>query len=126
MPIPDKTHIRINAVAIHCDPTVWGPDALTWRPSRWLSPTTIGMERRLLAWSDGPRVCPGRSFSRTEILAVIMQLFRSHRVEIAPHGGERLVDAKERALAKIAHSVVHLTLQIKHPDSTHLLWNPRV
>ncbi|OJJ95229.1 hypothetical protein ASPACDRAFT_47974 [Aspergillus aculeatus ATCC 16872] len=133
--IPGHTSIRVNSVALHTDPETWGSDAAEWRPSRWVVGSSTGqpgedvynteMERRLIAWSEGPRVCPGKRFSQIEILAVLLQLFRRHRVEIVPQPGETVEEARQRAYARVQQSTMSLTLHIPQPEKVCLRWERR-
>lgn len=36
--VPKGTHVAIGIRAWNRDKTVWGEDALVWRPERWLEP----------------------------------------------------------------------------------------
>ncbi|PYI08043.1 cytochrome P450 [Aspergillus sclerotiicarbonarius CBS 121057] len=140
--IPKKTKVRINSVALHTDPETWGPDSLEWRPSRWISnnppePTShdrpipvdesyrTRMERRLFAWSDGARACPGKKFSQVEIVAVLIQLFRNHRVSIIPRPGQTLEQARMEAYERVQNSVLSLTLHIADPEAVRVRWDIR-
>ncbi|PWY91492.1 cytochrome P450 [Aspergillus sclerotioniger CBS 115572] len=140
--IPKNTKIHINSIALHTDPDTWGPDSLEWRPSRWISddppePTShdgsvlvdesnhASMERKLFAWSDGGRVCPGKKFSQVEIVAVLIQLFRNHRVSIIAQPGQTLEQARMDAYARVQNSVQTLTLLIADPEAVHLWWDKR-
>ncbi|RAK74326.1 cytochrome P450 [Aspergillus fijiensis CBS 313.89] len=126
--IPENTSIRVNSVALHTDPGAWGCDAAEWRPSRWVVGSSTGqpgedvydaeMEQKLIAWSEGPRVCPGKRFSQIEVLAVLLQLFRRHRVEIVAEPGETVEEARERAYARVQQSTMSLTLHIPQPEKT--------
>ncbi|PYH80517.1 cytochrome P450, partial [Aspergillus uvarum CBS 121591] len=133
--IPKHTSIRVNSVALHMNPGTWGRDAAEWRPSRWVLASSTGhpgedvynaeMERRLIAWSKGPRVCPGKRFSQIEILAVLLQLFRRHRLEIVPDPGETVEEARQRAYARVQQSTMSLTLHIPQPEKLCLRWERR-
>jgi Cytochrome P450 len=66
-----------NLQALHTDPQSWGPDSLTWRPSRWLLPAgpdpiagpyhprefAEPAKGSFAPWADGPCVCPGRKLA---------------------------------------------------------------
>ncbi|RAL02169.1 cytochrome P450 [Aspergillus ibericus CBS 121593] len=140
--IPKNTKVRINSVALHTDPDTWGPDSLEWRPNRWISSNPPGptsrdcsipvnesyctsMERRLLAWSEGARVCPGKKFSQVEIVAVLIQLFRNHRVSIIPQPGQTLEQARMNAYDRVQNSVMRLTLHIADPEAVRVRWDIR-
>ncbi|RAL08017.1 cytochrome P450, partial [Aspergillus homomorphus CBS 101889] len=132
--VPAHTAIRVNSVALHTDPDTWGEDALEWRPARWVLAPRGGagavhdevfdaqMERHLLAWSEGPRVCPGKRFAQIEILAVLLQLLRRHRVEIVPDAGETVAQAQKRAWQRVQMSSMSLTLHIPQPERVRLRW----
>ncbi|RAH76589.1 cytochrome P450 [Aspergillus japonicus CBS 114.51] len=133
--IPGQTSIRVNSVALHMDPGTWGRDAAEWRPSRWVLASSTGhpgedvynaeMGRKLIAWSEGPRVCPGKRFSQIEILAVLLQLFRKHTVDIVPDPGETVEEARQRAYARVQQSTMSLTLHIPQPEKVCLRWERR-
>jgi len=36
--VPKNTFIMISALNSNRNPDIWGPDALEWKPERWLSP----------------------------------------------------------------------------------------
>ena len=75
--VPPNTAIIVNVQALHVHPGIWGTDALSWRPDRWLlsqsrsagippeSPRFIDPQSgSFIPWADGPRVCMGRKFSQ--------------------------------------------------------------
>ncbi|VDC01004.1 unnamed protein product [Peniophora sp. CBMAI 1063] len=70
--VPAGTHILINIRGANCDPTIWGPDAHLWKPSRWLSglPQSVadargpGVYAHLMTFLGGSRSCIGFRFSQ--------------------------------------------------------------
>lgn len=88
--VPAGTYVATNIYGTHSDPRWWGEDSLEWKPRRWITtdPKT-GQEIiaqppngvSFLAWSVGPRICPGKKFSQVEFVAVISTLLKSYRVE---------------------------------------------
>jgi Cytochrome P450 len=97
--LPANTTIYINCVALQSDPEIYGADAPAFRPDRFIeSPPAVenrssGAKPKqesirtygrgtYLAWSAGPRVCPGSKMSQVEFVAVFMTVFRRCRVEV--------------------------------------------
>ena len=69
------TIITVPIRSIHLSEDIWGPDAKTFRPERWLSDDEpaatrareLSGHRHLLTFFDGPRICIGKSFALAEI-----------------------------------------------------------
>ncbi|PPQ88993.1 LOW QUALITY PROTEIN: hypothetical protein CVT25_005092 [Psilocybe cyanescens] len=38
IPLPKGTNVSVSLLAANRDPDLWGPDALEWKPERWLNP----------------------------------------------------------------------------------------
>lgn len=131
-----------GVLALHTHPQYWGSDALTWRPSRWIiSPTnaaTLPIDERLaqesihvprkgsyIAWSDGPRVCPGKKIAQVEVMAVLSRLFRDHVVHPIPKPAESAENTRQRVLNTVEDSKVHLLLRMQHPDRVSVAWSSR-
>ena len=141
----------INLQALHTDPKTWGSDSLTWRPSRWLASAqprktsslppssqdtatgnTAATEALLepvrgtfAPWSDGsPRVCPGRKIAQVEFVAVMVALFRAHRVRpVLRAGGETTEAARQRLQDILEDSrITSITLQMRRPRDAALEW----
>lgn len=36
IPVPKGTNVSVSLLAANRDPDLWGPDALEWKPERWL------------------------------------------------------------------------------------------
>lgn len=72
--IPANSKVYVNFPALHTNPAKWGSDAMEFRPTRWLTedstldkPKIITYDKAVvgyLAWSSGPRVCPGYKMSQ--------------------------------------------------------------
>jgi cytochrome P450 len=45
---PLKTHLSVNPWVIHRSTEIFGADANTFNPQRWLEPTAKGLEKYLL------------------------------------------------------------------------------
>ena len=129
-------------MALQTHPRYWGPDSLTWRPTRWIVgssdsirdnlSTRLAQESLLnpdkgtfIAWSEGARNCPGKKFAQVEFVATMAALFRNHRAEPIPLDGESPGAARERMLEVVKDSTVELLLQIRNPDSVSVKWSRR-
>ena len=78
-----------------------------------------------IAWSDGPRLCPGKKFSQVEFVAVIARLMWKHRLEVVPTEGENVDAARKRVLEVARDSDVHLTLKMRRPMDMTIRWLPK-
>jgi len=106
LPIAKGTRIRIPVIGVNRSGALWGSDASTFDPSRWLEPTTrkgsnpssttpsistrkeeIQGYRHLLTFSAGPRMCLGRNLALIGIKAVLSVLIRNFSFEL-PNGPE--------------------------------------
>ncbi|KAF8157063.1 cytochrome P450 [Crassisporium funariophilum] len=82
IPIPKGTEIFISIMASNRNPELWGPDALEWKPERWLSPLpealvearVPGVYSHLLTFLGGGRSCIGFKFSQLEMKVVLTLL----------------------------------------------------
>ncbi|KAJ3758954.1 cytochrome P450 [Lentinula raphanica] len=76
--IPKGTILEIPVNVVQTDPNVWGPDAEIFRPKRWLERQKQGIrsEREILAFSEGPRSCIGKTFALCEVKALVVTLIR--------------------------------------------------
>ncbi|KAG5732602.1 Cytochrome P450 4F12 [Termitomyces sp. T112] len=65
----------------------WGPNAKEFEPERWLEESGIPAKqfqghRHILTFSDGPRICLGRSFALAEFKAALSVLIRNYIFEL--------------------------------------------
>lgn len=105
--IPAQSSIYINNVKLHTEPAMWRNlnltaverkpagddkdktpvDELDFRPSRWINPPGSPYplfqppKGTYLAWSYGPRICPGQKMAQVEIVGILVTLFSKHRLE---------------------------------------------
>ncbi|GKT51938.1 putative cytosine deaminase [Colletotrichum spaethianum] len=128
--------VYINTVALHTSPSTWGPDALDFKPTRWLQPGGAGEadatpqlmtppRGTFLPWSSGPRMCPGQKMSQVEFVTVIATLFRKCTAEPVPRKGESMEQARQRLLDLTQDSQPIVTLQMKRPKDVLLRWTRR-
>lgn len=100
---------------------------MEWRPERWIKvdPKT-GTESNsapppgaaYMAWSIGPRVCPGRKFSQVEFVAVISLLLRLYRLKPLVILGK--METEEQARQEIVNvvddSMLVITPRFRRPE----------
>lgn len=125
-----NTLIYINCVAIQHDPSIYGPDVDDFRPDRFIEEakgekgdTSTRIKNfgkgTFMAWSGGPRVCPGMKMSQVEFVSVFLTIFRRWRVELVRKdvGGRRetMEETVKRAKAAMMDSQSRLTLQMNKP-----------
>ena len=139
--LPPNTFVVINVEGLHTDPKIWGPDALVWRPSRWLKPiqreeaTSPDMTPEsfidpvpgsYVPWADGPRSCVGRKFSQVEFVAVLATLFSQYRVRPVLQEGESEAEGQRALQSMVDHSAISaITLQMREPKKRALRWEKR-
>ncbi|THU97070.1 cytochrome P450 [Dendrothele bispora CBS 962.96] len=80
--VPKDTRILVSILNSNRNPALWGPDALEWKPERWLSPLPDdlikahipGVYSHLMTFNAGGRSCIGFKFSQLEMKAVLSML----------------------------------------------------
>jgi len=145
-PIPANTNVFVAPSLIHVSPTLYGPDPLTFRPTRWLRSPETEHERdphhpqpsaddteemidppkgTFLPFSGGPRACPGQKMSQVEFVSVIRAIFSRWKVAVAIGEGETDEEASRRLRKVVEGSQPKITLQVRDPTSVRLQWVER-
>lgn len=80
--------LMIPILAINRDKSVWGDDAMDFRPERWenvpeLAAGIPGVWGNMLTFLGGPRACIGYRFSIVETKALLFTLVRAFEFELA-------------------------------------------
>ncbi|KAJ5165071.1 cytochrome P450 [Penicillium coprophilum] len=77
MYIPPGWKVGMNAAVIGRDDGVYGPDADTFRPERWIERSDPNMERcNNLVFGAGTRICVGKQIALSEIYKIVPLLIR--------------------------------------------------
>lgn len=99
--IPKGTEILISPWAINRHPELWGPDADTFNPDRWLGSASSGEKTSDIGTRDGergmnsyefitflhgPRSCIGQGFARSELKCLLAALVLRFKMELAVPG----------------------------------------
>ncbi|KAK7038695.1 hypothetical protein VNI00_010579 [Paramarasmius palmivorus] len=92
IPIPANTNVHISLMGSNRNEALWGPDALEWKPERWLSPLPVtvsdakipGVYSHLMTFNGGGRSCIGFKFSQLEMKVVLAHLIETF--EFIPTG----------------------------------------
>ncbi|CAI7666032.1 unnamed protein product [Penicillium manginii] len=81
--IPGGVRVGINPTVVQLDKTVFGDDAKEYNPDRWLKPDADKMNKYILQFGAGSRMCMGKNISLCELYKVIPELLRSYRLELS-------------------------------------------
>ncbi|OAA45609.1 Cytochrome P450 family protein [Metarhizium rileyi] len=92
--MPPNTTVGCSASALHRKADIFGADADSYNPGRWLcaetgaeaATATAGlrmMDKYSLSWGGGSRSCPGRNLAELLVFKVIAALFQRFEVEVA-------------------------------------------
>ncbi|KAI2791656.1 hypothetical protein POX_c04522 [Penicillium oxalicum] len=91
--VPKGTRLIISPWAFNRSKAVWGPDAETFLPDRWIDPDGnpnmtggTGIKSPLLTFLHGPRNCIGQGFAKAELLALIGVFSRTFEMRMIDPG----------------------------------------
>jgi cytochrome P450 len=81
--IPPGTIVSMTALMLHIDPSVF-PTPQEFRPERWLqeSPTTKPLEKYLLPFGRGSRICLGMNLAYAELYMALAAVFRRFELSL--------------------------------------------
>ncbi|KAF7330916.1 hypothetical protein MVEN_02431300 [Mycena venus] len=82
--VPAGTIVHIGIKAANTTRSLWGPDALEWKPERWLTPLPQavmdaqipGVYTKLMTFIGGPRGCIGFKFAEISMKVLLAVLVR--------------------------------------------------
>ncbi|KAG7086197.1 hypothetical protein E1B28_002160 [Marasmius oreades] len=92
LPIRKGQMIHVGIASYNRDPHVWGPDAHTFNPSRWVDdrydsgdlPESIGPYSNLATFVGGARMCLGWRLALLEMQVVLSELIPKFRFSFGP------------------------------------------
>ncbi|TDH66764.1 hypothetical protein CCR75_002157 [Bremia lactucae] len=82
--ITAKTMVTLPMYALGRMPHVWGPDAVEFKPERWIeSGKLISVSAfKFVAFNAGPRQCLGKNLAMLEMKLIIASLLSKYHVEL--------------------------------------------
>ncbi|KAK1220238.1 hypothetical protein PQX77_017003 [Marasmius sp. AFHP31] len=80
-PVPVGTVVSSSAYFSHMDPSIF-PRPEKFMPERWISSNARDLEKHLLAFSKGPRMCIGINLAWCELYVIMGNVFRKLDMEI--------------------------------------------
>jgi hypothetical protein len=84
--------IHMPAAIIHSDPSIWGPDVLSFNPRRFYK-TKKQHNPGFRTFSSGSTLCPGRQFATSTIMAFTAMFVI--RFDAVPKGEWRLLEQRK-------------------------------
>ncbi|KAI8940568.1 hypothetical protein NX059_004245 [Plenodomus lindquistii] len=84
---PPGTEVGVNPWVMHNNKSIFGADAADFRPERWLEGTPAQratLDRNMIAFGAGPRVCLGKNLSLLEMYKLVPQVVRDYDFDLIP------------------------------------------
>lgn len=81
--LPAGTNLGCSAWTLHRETEVWGEDADTWRPERWIDASDAKkseMKNSMFAFGAGARTCIGKNISYLEMYKLVPAFLRAFDV----------------------------------------------
>ncbi|KAL2795454.1 cytochrome P450 [Aspergillus keveii] len=108
--IPAGYRVGVNAAVVQYDKDVFGPDADTFNPDRWLNgESAVAMQRIMMPFGMGARTCIGMHIALCQIYKLIPHILRHFEIEFVEPRKPlqtrnfwfmKLVDVKVRFMAR--------------------------
>lgn len=105
--VPEGTVVGMSAYTMHHDRQLWGDDAASFNPDRWLTEKGKALDQYMVSFSKGSRSCLGQNLAYAEIHVILAYLFRKYDVQLA---GEATMDRAKDAFTYYIpeHGLMHM------------------
>ncbi|KAJ5383743.1 Cytochrome P450 [Penicillium concentricum] len=102
--IPGGTVVSISPYTIQRDPVLF-PEPNFFKPERWLADNTTELERAVIAFSSGSRMCPGIHLAYLEMHMTLAMLFSRFVLELESPLPMQELDWKDHFVIDLDHPV---------------------
>ncbi|KAI0469329.1 cytochrome P450 [Xylaria cf. heliscus] len=89
--IPEDTLIGVNPWVINRDKGIFGEDAHSFRPERWIDSDPKDLTRmrtNMFSFGGGARYCIGKNLAMMQLTKIIVELYRNFQITLADPGKE--------------------------------------
>ncbi|VZH91486.1 unnamed protein product [Fusarium fujikuroi] len=76
------TVVGMSAYTMNTDPQIWGQDAHSFNPARWLGPNAKELETHMCTFSKGARQCIGINVAYAEATIALAHFFYNFKMEL--------------------------------------------
>ncbi|KAG4255729.1 hypothetical protein FPRO03_04677 [Fusarium proliferatum] len=80
--VPPGTVVGMSAYTMNTDPQIWGQDAHSFNPARWLGPNAKELETHMCTFSKGARQCIGINVAYAEATIALAHFFYNFKMEL--------------------------------------------
>ncbi|OLN85051.1 Benzoate 4-monooxygenase 1 [Colletotrichum chlorophyti] len=81
--VPPGNVVSMSAYTMHTSVDIWGADARSFNPDRWLAPDAKRLEQYQVAFSKGSRMCIGQNLAPAELLILLAHIFRKYKLSLS-------------------------------------------
>jgi cytochrome P450 len=85
--VPPGTIVGMSAYTMHTSEELWGNDARTFNPDRWLGEESKLLDQYMVSFSKGSRSCIGQNLAYAEATLVLAYLLRTYDVKLRDESG---------------------------------------
>ncbi|KAI4095876.1 MAG: hypothetical protein LQ339_007114 [Xanthoria mediterranea] len=111
---PPSTVLSVPTYTMHHAPSIWGPDAHEFKPSRWAPGTiTEAQKAAFVPFSVGPRACVGRNVAEMELAMIVGTVAKGFEFELRERGA---LETREGFLRKPVRCRVGMRRRIRSTE----------
>ncbi|KAK2035482.1 cytochrome P450 [Colletotrichum zoysiae] len=114
--VPAGSVIGMSAYTMNFSKELWGDDAATFNPDRWLGERGKALDANMCSFSKGIRSCLGQNLAYAEIHLIIAYLFRKYDVNLVDK--EAKMESLDVFVTAVASHAVMVNLQRREPSTS--------